>query len=110
MHYQITTDDPSWLDSLFDGWSFAPWLRELCKIGLIILVVIIIVLVAVPCILQCVQKITSRTVSNILVVHQNGGDVGEDETGKPYKYDCLTKDFGNMKTISDIEMKAIFEI
>ena len=95
---------------MFDGWSFAPWLRELCKIGLIILVVIIIVLVAVPCILQCVQKMTSKTMSNILIVHREGGDVGEDETGKPWKYDCPTKDFGNMKTTGNIEMKATFEI
>ena len=35
---------------------------------------------------------------------------GEDETGKPYKYDCLAKDFENMEIISKIEMKAIFEI
>ncbi|KAF4794530.1 hypothetical protein TURU_101699 [Turdus rufiventris] len=36
--------------------------------------------------------------------------VVEDETGKPYKYDCLAKDFENLETISEIEMKAIFEI
>ncbi|NXE68918.1 GGT5 hydrolase, partial [Calcarius ornatus] len=36
--------------------------------------------------------------------------VGEDETGKPYKYDCLAKDFENIETISEIEMKVSFEI
>ena len=36
--------------------------------------------------------------------------VGKDEAGKPYKYGCLAKDFENMETISEIEMKAIFEI
>ncbi|KAF4803112.1 hypothetical protein TURU_020684 [Turdus rufiventris] len=35
--------------------------------------------------------------------------VGEDGTGKPYKYDCLAKDSDNMETISEIEMKVIFE-
>ncbi|RMC04214.1 hypothetical protein DUI87_19033 [Hirundo rustica rustica] len=36
--------------------------------------------------------------------------VGEDETGKPYKYDCLAKDSNSMKPISEIEMKASFEM
>ncbi|RMC22040.1 hypothetical protein DUI87_02911 [Hirundo rustica rustica] len=100
---QITIDDPSWLDNLFDGLSFAPWLKELCKIGLIILIVVIVVLVAVPCILQCVKKVMSKTVSNVLVVNKNGGDVGEDEAKKPYKYDCL--DSENVKPVGEIELK-----
>ncbi|RMC15187.1 hypothetical protein DUI87_07369 [Hirundo rustica rustica] len=36
--------------------------------------------------------------------------VGEDETEKPYKYDCLAKDSKSIKPISEIEMKASFEI
>ena len=39
-----------------------------------------------------------------------GVGFGKDETGKPYKYDCLAKDFENMETINEIEMKAIFEL
>lgn len=37
-------------------------------------------------------------------------DVGEDETGKTYKYDCLAKDAEYMETMNQIEMKAYFEI
>ncbi|RMC21723.1 hypothetical protein DUI87_02592 [Hirundo rustica rustica] len=39
---------------------------------------------------------------------QQGHIVGEDETRKPYKYDCL--DFENMKPISEIELKASFDV
>ncbi|RMC20389.1 hypothetical protein DUI87_01238 [Hirundo rustica rustica] len=31
----------------------------------------------------------SKIVSSVLVVNKNGGDVGEEEAKKPYKYDCL---------------------
>ncbi|RMB94828.1 hypothetical protein DUI87_28631 [Hirundo rustica rustica] len=101
---QITIDDPSWLDNLFDGLSFVPWLKELCKIGLIILTVVVVVLVAVPCILQCVKKVMSKIVSSVLVVNKDGGDVGEDEAKKPYKYDCL--DSENVKPVNEIELKG----
>ncbi|RMB89475.1 hypothetical protein DUI87_34136 [Hirundo rustica rustica] len=101
---QITIDDPSWLDNLFDGLSFVPWLKELCKIGLIILIVVVVVSVAVPCIFQCVKKVMSKTVSSVLVVNKNGGDVGEDEAKKPYKYDCL--DSENVKPVNKIELKG----
>ncbi|RMC21686.1 hypothetical protein DUI87_02554 [Hirundo rustica rustica] len=105
---QITIDDPSWLDNLFDGLSFAPWLKELCKIGLIILIVVVVVLVAVPCILQCVKKVMSKTVSSVLVVNKNGGDVGEEEAKKPYKYDCLYSE--NEKPVGEIELKVSFDV
>ncbi|RMB92316.1 hypothetical protein DUI87_31428 [Hirundo rustica rustica] len=36
--------------------------------------------------------------------------VGEDETGKPYKYDCLAKDSNSMKPMSEIEMKVNVEM
>ncbi|TRZ18623.1 hypothetical protein HGM15179_008474 [Zosterops borbonicus] len=36
--------------------------------------------------------------------------VGEDESRKPYKYDCLAKDSENMKPIIKIEMEACFEL
>lgn len=35
---QIKTSYGSWLDDLFEGWSFAPWLKEVCKIGLLLFV------------------------------------------------------------------------
>lgn len=46
----IKTDDGSWLEDLFEGWNFAPWLKELCKIGLYVLIVIVAILVIVPCV------------------------------------------------------------
>ncbi|KAF4805314.1 hypothetical protein TURU_001342 [Turdus rufiventris] len=74
----MTTRDPSWLDNLFDGWSFAPWLKELCKIGLLILVVILVLIVIVPCILQCMRQLMTKAVISILVVQkEKGGDIGE---------------------------------
>ena len=74
---QITTQDPSWLDNLFDGWSFAPWLKELCKIGLLILVIILMLIVIVPCILQCTRQLMTKAVTSILVMQkEKGGDIG----------------------------------
>ena len=64
----------------FDSWSFAPRLKELYKISLIILVVIIVVIVVVPCVLQCMQKVMYKTVSSVIIVQQKGGDVGADES------------------------------
>lgn len=51
---QIKEDGGSWLDDLFKAWSFAPWLRELCKIGLYVLGVLVVILVVISCILWCV--------------------------------------------------------
>ncbi|RMB88323.1 hypothetical protein DUI87_35304 [Hirundo rustica rustica] len=45
----------------------------------------------------------SKTVSSVLVVNKNGGDVGEEEAKKPYKYDCLYSE--NEKPVSEIELK-----
>ncbi|RMC21667.1 hypothetical protein DUI87_02535 [Hirundo rustica rustica] len=45
----------------------------------------------------------SKTVSSVLVVNKNGGDVGKDEARKPYKYDCL--DSENVKPVIEIELK-----
>ncbi|TRZ07901.1 hypothetical protein HGM15179_019201 [Zosterops borbonicus] len=36
--------------------------------------------------------------------------VGKDETGKAYSYDCLARDSENIKAVSEIEMKASFEM
>ncbi|RMC16861.1 hypothetical protein DUI87_06114 [Hirundo rustica rustica] len=47
----------------------------------------------------------SKTVSSVLVVNKNGGDVGKDEARKPYKYDCL--DSENVKPVSEIELKEL---
>ncbi|RMC09838.1 hypothetical protein DUI87_13625 [Hirundo rustica rustica] len=46
----------------------------------------------------------SKTVSSVLVVNKNGGDVGEDEAKKPYKYDCLYSE--NVKPVGEIELKT----
>ncbi|RMC21501.1 hypothetical protein DUI87_02367 [Hirundo rustica rustica] len=55
------------------------------------------------CDIECVQKVMSKTVSSVLVVNKNGGDVGEDEAKKPYKYDCLYSE--NEKPVGEIESK-----
>ncbi|TRZ15511.1 hypothetical protein HGM15179_011596 [Zosterops borbonicus] len=48
----------------------------------------------------------------LIEAFQHSSIVGEDETGKPYKYvyKVLAKDSENMKPISEVEMKASFEM
>ncbi|RMC20656.1 hypothetical protein DUI87_01508 [Hirundo rustica rustica] len=53
----------------------------------------------------CVQKVMSKTVSSVLVVNKNGGDVGKEEAKKPYKYDCLYSE--NEKPVTEIELKQV---
>ncbi|TRZ15222.1 hypothetical protein HGM15179_011880 [Zosterops borbonicus] len=40
----------------------------------------------------------------------NISDVGKGETGKGYKYDCLARNTGDVKPVSEIAMKANFEM
>ncbi|XP_017585504.1 PREDICTED: uncharacterized protein LOC108445601 [Corvus brachyrhynchos] len=51
---QIQRDSGSWLDGLFEEWSSAPWLKELCKAGLYVSMIVVVILIVVSCILQCV--------------------------------------------------------
>lgn len=76
------------------------------------LVVIIGIMVVVPCALQCVQRMMNKTVSSIFFVHQNGGDVGKDEslTRKSHRYVCLAERFLNVESDEGIEMEASFDI
>lgn len=36
--------------------------------------------------------------------------VGEDYTGKPYRYDCMAGDSENIKSVNEIEMVVSFEM
>lgn len=74
---QIKEDDGLWLHDLFKGWSSAPWLRELHKIGLYVLVILVVALVVAPCILWCVQQIMDRTTKEAFIVQDVGNEVKE---------------------------------
>lgn len=58
----IKEDNGSWLDDLFKGQNPAHWSRELCKVGLCVLVILEVVLVVVPCILVCVQQMMDKSI------------------------------------------------
>lgn len=60
-----------------------------------------------------VEQLIRCVVEHLVVLPGKGGTpwfVGEDESAKPYKYECLAEDFENMETMGEIEMKAIFGI
>ncbi|TRZ11922.1 hypothetical protein HGM15179_015193 [Zosterops borbonicus] len=72
---QIKRDNGSWLDDLFEGWNFAPWLKELCKIGFYVLIVIVVILVMLPCILLYAQQTMNKAIKEVFTVQRRGGDV-----------------------------------
>jgi len=65
-----------WLDKLFEGWGLSGWLRSLVKTAVYALAVFIFLLLLLPCLLQCLQKLITRSVKRILIVQQEEGDVG----------------------------------
>jgi len=74
---KLRQDDKwDWLDTLFGRWGLSGWLRSLVKIAVYVLIVFILLLLLLPCLLQCLQKLITRSVKGILIVQQEGGDVG----------------------------------
>jgi len=69
-------DSWDWLDKLFGGWGLYGWLRSLVKTAVYALAVFIFLLLLLPCLLQCLQKLITRSVKRILIMQQEGGDVG----------------------------------
>lgn len=75
---QIKRVDGSCLDDLFERQNFAHWLRELCKVGLYVLMVVVVMLVVVPCVLWCVQQMMNKIIKEAFVVQ--GSNVGKENT------------------------------
>uniref|UniRef100_A0A6G1RXE9 Uncharacterized LOC107050476 n=1 Tax=Hypotaenidia okinawae TaxID=2861861 RepID=A0A6G1RXE9_9GRUI len=64
-----------WLDKLSGGWGLSGWLRSLVKMIVYALAILILLLLFLPCLLQCLQKIVSRSMKKVLFVQQVGGGV-----------------------------------
>ena len=71
------SDTWDWLDKLFSGWGISEWLRSLVKTIIYALVAFLFVLLLIPCLLQCLQKLITHSISGVLFVQQEGGDVGQ---------------------------------
>lgn len=69
---QIKTDDRSLLDDLFEEWGFAPWLKELCKRSLYVLIVTVTMLVIAPCVLHCALQMTNKTIKEVFSIKRQG--------------------------------------
>ncbi|XP_054043217.1 syncytin-A-like [Rissa tridactyla] len=71
-------DSWDWLDKVFGGWGLSGWLRSLVKTLVYASAVFLLLLLFLPCLLQCLRKVLTDSMTRILVVQQEGGSDGND--------------------------------
>ena len=75
---KLQVDDGwGWIENLFSNWEINDWLKDLIKIGLILLCTICGLLLIIRCLLSCLQRALQRMINTAFWVEkQKGGIVG----------------------------------
>lgn len=64
--------ESDWLNSLFGNWQIAGWVKNLLKIGCLILLVMFCILLNVPCLLSFLQRALQKSINAAFVIQKKG--------------------------------------